>query len=427
MQEFLASTNFTVIFISLIAIKFLLETYLKIRNLKSIELNKDTIPERFTSVVTEEEYKKSIDYNVDRIRFQIFTALFGAVVLIIFTLGGLFNFLSEVVVSTTSSDVLGAVLLGLLLLIVEQVISIPISIYSTFVIEERHGFNKTTTKTFVTDISKSLLISATISSVIYATVIYIVVNLGDNWWIYAFGAVFTLQAIIFFLYPVLIMPLFNKFEPLDDDEFKKPIEKLLEKIDFKSKGLFVMNASLRSTHGNAFFTGFGKNKRIVFFDTLLKTITPDEMEAILGHELGHYKLGHIKKGLLSSLVFGFIGFYLLSEILQSDNFFLDHGLESLTIYSKFLLFYLVIVSYTFFTKPFTSALSRKREFEADDFSFQYTSGEYMISGLLKLSKDNASNLTPDPLYSSYYYSHPPIAERVQSIEKKLSQIGKKRD
>ena len=427
MQEFLASTNFTVIFISLIAIKFLLETYLKIRNLKSIELNKDTIPERFTSVVTEEEYKKSIDYNIDRIRFQIFTALFGAVVLIIFTLGGLFNFLSEVVVSTTSSDVLGAVLLGLLLLIVEQVISIPISIYSTFVIEERHGFNKTTTKTFVTDISKSLLISATISSVIYATVIYIVVNLGDNWWIYAFGAVFTLQAIIFFLYPVLIMPLFNKFEPLDDDEFKKPIEKLLEKIDFKSKGLFVMNASLRSTHGNAFFTGFGKNKRIVFFDTLLKTITPDEMEAILGHELGHYKLGHIKKGLLSSLVFGFIGFYLLSEILQSDNFFLDHGLESLTIYSKFLLFYLVIGSYTFFTKPFTSALSRKREFEADDFSFQYTSGEYMISGLLKLSKDNASNLTPDPLYSSYYYSHPPIAERVQSIEKKLSQIGKKRD
>ena len=427
MQEFLASTNFTVIFISLIAIKFLLETYLKIRNLKSIELNKDTIPERFTSVVTEEEYKKSIDYNVDRIRFQIFTALFGAVVLIIFTLGGLFNFLSEVVVSTTSSDVLGAVLLGLLLLIVEQVISIPISIYSTFVIEERHGFNKTTTKTFVTDISKSLLISATISSVLYATVIYIVVNLGDNWWIYAFGAVFTLQAIIFFLYPVLIMPLFNKFEPLDDDEFKKPIEKLLEKIDFKSKGLFVMNASLRSTHGNAFFTGFGKNKRIVFFDTLLKTITPDEMEAILGHELGHYKLGHIKKGLLSSLVFGFIGFYLLSEILQSDNFFLDHGLESLTIYSKFLLFYLVIGPYTFFTKPFTSALSRKREFEADDFSFQYTSGEYMISGLLKLSKDNASNLTPDPLYSSYYYSHPPIAERVQSIEKKLSQIGKKRD
>jgi len=419
MQDFLNSTNFTQIFIALILIKFLLETYLKIRNLKSIDNNKDSVPPRFKNVVTEEEYKKSILYNTDRIKFQIFTALFGSVVLIIFTIGGLLNYLTQVVMDMTSSNVLGAVLLGLLLIIVEEIISIPISIYSTFVIEERHGFNKTTRKTFVTDIFKGLLISGAISSILYATVIFIIISAGDLWWIYAFAAVFTLQAIIFFLYPVLIMPLFNKFEPLDDEQFKKPIEKLLEKVDFKSKGLFVMNASLRSTHGNAFFTGFGKNKRIVFFDTLLKTINPDEMEAILGHELGHYKLGHIRKTLISSLVFGFLGFYILNEIFKSDNFFIAHGLENLTVYSKFLMFYLVIGSYTFFTKPITSSLSRKREFEADDFSFQFTDGEHMISGLLKLTKDNASNLTPDPLYSSYYYSHPPIAERVASIENKL--------
>ena len=419
MQDFLNSTNFTQIFIALILIKFLLETYLKIRNLKSIDNNKDSVPPRFKDVVTEEEYKKSILYNTDRIKFQIFTALFGSVVLVIFTIGGLLNYLTQVVMDMTSSNVLGAVLLGLLLIIVEEIISIPISIYSTFVIEERHGFNKTTRKTFVTDIFKGLLISGAISSILYATVIFIIISAGDLWWIYAFAAVFTLQAVIFFLYPVLIMPLFNKFEPLDDEQFKKPIEKLLEKVDFKSKGLFVMNASLRSTHGNAFFTGFGKNKRIVFFDTLLKTINPDEMEAILGHELGHYKLGHIRKTLISSLVFGFLGFYILNEIFKSDNFFIAHGLENLTVYSKFLMFYLVIGSYTFFTKPITSALSRKREFEADDFSFQFTDGEHMISGLLKLTKDNASNLTPDPLYSSYYYSHPPIAERVASIENKL--------
>ena len=419
MQDFLNSTNFTQIFIALILIKFLLETYLKIRNLKSIDNNKDSVPPRFKDVVTEEEYKKSILYNTDRIKFQIFTALFGSIVLIIFTIGGLLNYLTQVVMDMTSSNVLGAVLLGLLLIIVEEIISIPISIYSTFVIEERHGFNKTTRKTFVTDIFKGLLISGALSSILYATVIFIIISAGDLWWIYAFAAVFTLQAIIFFLYPVLIMPLFNKFEPLDDEQFKKPIEKLLEKVDFKSKGLFVMNASLRSTHGNAFFTGFGKNKRIVFFDTLLKTINPDEMEAILGHELGHYKLGHIRKTLISSLVFGFLGFYILNEIFKSDNFFIAHGLENLTVYSKFLMFYLVIGSYTFFTKPITSALSRKREFEADDFSFQFTDGEHMISGLLKLTKDNASNLTPDPLYSSYYYSHPPIAERVASIENKL--------
>tara|TARA_B100001057_G_scaffold92722_1_gene89007 strand:- start:31112 stop:32377 length:1266 start_codon:yes stop_codon:yes gene_type:complete len=419
MQDFLNSTNFTQIFIALISIKFLLETYLKIRNLKSIDDNKESVPARFKDVVTEEEYKKSIFYNTDRIKFQIFTSLFGSVVLIIFTIGGLLNYLTQVVMDITPSNVLGAVLLGLLLIIVEEIISIPISIYSTFVIEERHGFNKTTKKTFVTDIFKGLLISGAISSILYATVIFIIISAGDLWWIYAFAAVFTLQAIIFFLYPVLIMPLFNKFEPLDDEEFKKPIEKLLEKVDFKSKGLFVMNASLRSTHGNAFFTGIGKNKRIVFFDTLLKTINPDEMEAILGHELGHYKLGHIRKTLISSLVFGFLGFYILNEIFKSDNFFIAHGLENLTVYSKFLMFYLVIGSYTFFTKPITSALSRKREFEADDFSFQFTDGEHMISGLLKLTKDNASNLTPDPLYSSYYYSHPPIAERVASIENKL--------
>ena len=419
MQDFLNSTNFTQIFIALILIKFLLETYLKIRNLKSIDNNKDSVPPRFKNVVTEEEYKKSILYNTDRIKFQIFTALFGSVVLVIFTIGGLLNYLTQVVMDMTSSNVLGAVLLGLLLIIVEEIISIPISIYSTFVIEERHGFNKTTRKTFVTYIFKGLLISGAISSILDATVIFIIIIAGDLWWIYAFAAVFTLQAIIFFLYPVLIMPLFNKFEPLDDEQFKKPIEKLLEKVDFKSKGLFVMNASLRSTHGNAFFTGFGKNKRIVFFDTLLKTINPDEMEAILGHELGHYKLGHIRKTLISSLVFGFLGFYILNEIFKSDNFFIAHGLENLTVYSKFLMFYLVIGSYTFFTKPITSALSRKREFEADDFSVQFTDGEHMISGLLKLTKDNASNLTPDPLYSSYYYSHPPIAERVASIENKL--------
>ena len=419
MQDFLNSTNFTQIFIALILIKFLLETYLKIRNLKYIDNNKDSVPSRFKDVVTEEEYKKSTLYNTDRIKFQVFTALFGSVVLVIFTIGGLLNYLTQVVMDMTSSNVLGAVLLGLLLIIVEEIISIPISIYSTFVIEERHGFNKTTRKTFVTDIFKGLLISGALSSILYATVIFIIISAGDLWWIYAFAAVFTLQAIIFFLYPVLIMPLFNKFEPLDDEQFKKPIEKLLEKVDFKSKGLFVMNASLRSTHGNAFFTGFGKNKRIVFFDTLLKTINPDEMEAILGHELGHYKLGHIRKTLISSLVFGFLGFYILNEIFKSDNFFIAHGLDNLTVYSKFLMFYLVIGSYTFFTKPITSALSRKREFEADDFSFQFTDGEHMISGLLKLTKDNASNLTPDPLYSSYYYSHPPIAERVASIENKL--------
>ena len=398
--------------------ELLLETYLKQRNIQSMEKNKETIPERFIGVVTEEEYKKSINYNTERIRFSMFTATISVGVLLLFTTGGLLNSLTKIVQDITQSNVLGIILLGLFIVLIDEIVGIPLAVYSTFTLEEKYGFNKTTAKTFIQDLIKNLIISVVFASTLYAVVISIIERLGDNWWIYAFVAVFLFQAIVFYLYPVLILPLFNKLEPITDEKFKEPIEKLLNKINFKAKGLFVMDGSLRSSHGNAFFTGFGNNKRIVFYDTLLETITPKEMESILGHELGHYKLGHIRRTLVSSIFFGFLGFYILGQVFMADQFFYGHGLDEVTLYSKFLLFYLVIGSYTFFTKPFTSYISRQREFAADDFSIEYTEVESMISGLLKLSKDNASNLTPDPLYSSYYYSHPPIAERVKSLEGK---------
>ena len=416
--ELINDLNFNILFPLFIGFKLLLETYLKQRNIQSMEKNKETIPERFIDVVTEEEYKKSINYNTERIRFSMFTAAISVGVLLLFTTGGLLNFLTKIVQDITQSNVLGIILLGLFIVLIDEIIGIPLAIYSTFTLEEKYGFNKTTAKTFVQDLIKNLIISVIFASTLYAVVISIIERLGDNWWIYAFVAVFLFQAIVFYLYPVLILPLFNKLEPITDEKFKEPIEKLLNKINFKAKGLFVMDGSLRSSHGNAFFTGFGNNKRIVFYDTLLETITPKEMESILGHELGHYKLGHIRRTLVSSIFFGFLGFYILGQVFMADQFFYGHGLDEVTLYSKFLLFYLVIGSYTFFTKPFTSYISRQREFAADDFSIEYTEVESMISGLLKLSKDNASNLTPDPLYSSYYYSHPPIAERVKSLEGK---------
>ena len=416
--ELINDLNFNILFPLFIGFKLLLETYLKQRNIQSMEKNKETIPERFIDVVTEEEYKKSINYNTERIRFSMFTATISVGVLLLFTTGGLLNFLTKIVQDITQSNVLGIILLGLFIVLIDEIIGIPLAIYSTFTLEEKYGFNKTTAKTFVQDLIKNLIISVVFASTLYAVVISIIERLGDNWWIYAFVAVFLFQAIVFYLYPVLILPLFNKLEPITDEKFKEPIEKLLNKINFKAKGLFVMDGSLRSSHGNAFFTGYGNNKRIVFYDTLLETITPKEMESILGHELGHYKLGHIRRTLVSSIFFGFLGFYILGQVFMADQFFYGHGLDEVTLYSKFLLFYLVIGSYTFFTKPFTSYISRQREFAADDFSIEYTEVESMISGLLKLSKDNASNLTPDPLYSSYYYSHPPIAERVKSLEGK---------
>ena len=416
--ELINDLNFNILFPVFIGFKLLLETYLKQRNIQSMEKNKENIPERFIGVVTEEEYKKSINYNTERIRFSMFTAIISAGVLLLFTTGGLLNSLTKIVQDITQSNVLGIILLGLFIVLIDEIIEIPLAIYSTFTLEEKYGFNKTTAKTFIQDLIKNLSISVIFASTLYAVVISIIERLGDNWWIYAFIAVFLFQAIVFYLYPVLILPLFNKLEPITDEKFKEPIEKLLNKINFKAKGLFVMDGSLRSSHGNAFFTGFGNNKRIVFYDTLLETITPKEMESILGHELGHYKLGHIRRTLISSIFFGFLGFYILGQVFMADQFFYGHGLDEVTLYSKFLLFYLVIGSYTFFTKPLTSYISRQREFAADDFSIEFTEVESMISGLLKLSKDNASNLTPDPLFSSYYYSHPPIAERVKSLEAK---------
>ena len=424
--DFINELNFTLLFPIFLLAKLLLETYLKQRNIQSMQRNKNAIPARFIQVVTEEEYKKSINYNTERIRFSIYTAVISVSVLLLFTIGGLLSWLTTVVLGITQSNILGVVLLGLFLVLLNEFIEIPLSIYSTFYLEEKYGFNKTTRKTFIQDLLKSFIIQVSFSSALYSVVIIILERFGDNWWIYAFLAVFLFQAIIFYLYPVLILPLFNKLEPITDEKFKEPIEKLLNKINFKARGLFVMDGSLRSSHGNAFFTGFGNNKRIVFYDTLLETITPTEMESILGHELGHYKLGHIRSSLIGSIFFGFFGFYILGQVFKAEQFFINHGLDEITLYSKFLLFYLVIGSYTFFTRPISSYISRQREFAADDFSIQYTKVESMISGLLKLSKDNASNLTPDPLYSAYYYSHPPIAERIKSLEGKKD-LGNAKD
>lgn len=418
-MEFFNSLNFKFIFIFIVTLKLLLESYLVFRNISSIKRNKERIPSRFKDIVTNQEYSRAVNYNISKLRFQIVSSFTSSALLLLITLGGLLSLLTKIATETTSSNVIGAILLGVLFIIFSEIVGMPFSIYSIFFLEAKYGFNKTTVKTFILDTIKQFILSVILISIIFSIIVIIIQYFVSFWWLYAFIAVFIFQVILFFVYPTLIAPLFNKFEDLSDERFKEPIEKLLEKVEFESKGLLVMNASLRSTHGNAFFTGFGKNKRIVFFDTLLKTITPNEMEAILGHELGHSKLGHIREGFVITTLFSFFSFYILGWVFSSDNFFTAHGLTELTIFSKILMFYLVASSYVFFIRPVSSYLSRKREFQADDFSLKYTNAEHMISGLLKLSKDNASNLTPDPMYSGYYYSHPPIAERIKSLEEKF--------
>ena len=310
--EIINELNFNVLFPLFIGFKFLLETYLKQRNIQSMEDNKDAIPERFVGVVTEEEYKKSINYNTERIRFSMLTALISVGVLLLFTTGGLLNSLTKVVQGVTQSNVVGIILLGLFIVLIDEIIGIPLAIYSTFYLEEKYGFNKTTTKTFIQDLIKSLLISIIFSSTLYAVVISIIERLGDNWWIYAFVAVFLFQAIIFYLYPVLILPLFNKLEPLEDGDLKDRLIALADKAGFRAKTIEVMDGSKRSGHSNAFFTGFGRFRRIVLYDTLIEQMDTEELEAVLAHEIGHYKCGHVPKRLALSALFGLAGFWFVA-------------------------------------------------------------------------------------------------------------------
>ena len=320
-MEILNTLNFTFIFLSLIFTKLIVENYLIYRNILFIKKNINVVPKRFENIITKDEYILTNNYNISKLKFQFLSSISSLIIILLLTFGGLINFFTNLISNLTDINSLGAVLLGIIFIIISEIIEIPFSIYSTFKIEAKYGFNKTTKKTFVLDFFKSLALSIILISIIFSLIVIIVENLSSYWWLYSFISIFMFQIILFFLYPTLIAPLFNKFKPLTDEKFKKPIEKLLKKVKFEAKALMVMNASLRSTHGNAFFTGFGKNKRIVFFDTLLDTITPNEMEAILAHELGHAKLGHIKKGLVASTILSFFSFYILGLTYNSNNFF----------------------------------------------------------------------------------------------------------
>jgi STE24 endopeptidase len=298
---------------------------------------------------------------------------------------------------------------------------LPQSLYFTFVIEERFGFNKTTFQTFVLDLLKGTMLALLIGAPIAYVILWVMSIMGTHWWLYAFAFLTIIQFSLIYLYPKFIAPLFNKFTPLEDGEVKIKIEALMQRCGFHASGLFVMDASKRSGHGNAYFTGFGKNKRIVFFDTLLKSLSPLEVEAVLAHELGHMKKKHIQKALIKGLITSFLGFALLGYLKNNVFFFNGHGVQTLTDYTVLALFSMVIGTYTFFLTPINAYFSRKHEYEADYFAYENSSAEALISSLVKMYKDNASTLTPDPLYSKFYFSHPPASERVSYLESLLRQ------
>lgn len=406
----------TKVFLLFLFTKALIEAWLDMKNRAHILAHSDEVPEKFKDQISLEDHQKAANYSITKIKTSKFFKAVDLIVMLIWTLGGGLESLNTIVAGFSLGPITHGVVFFALFGLIGMFLGLPQSIYSTFVVEEKYGFNKTTPKIFITDMIKGIVLGGIIGLPIVAGILWIMQALGGNWWVYGWAFLTLIQFFLIWLYPTVIAPLFNKFTPLEEGEVKERVLSLLERTGFQSKGLFVMDASMRSAHGNAYFTGFGKNKRIVFFDTLIKTLEADEVESVLAHELGHFKKKHIIKQLAKGIVFSLIGFWILGVCLKSEAFFQGHGVQTMGTHLALVLFMMVSGAYTFFLTPISAWVSRKYEFEADEFASRNAKASKLISALVKMYKDNASTLTPDPIYSAFYHSHPPALIRVQFLE-----------
>jgi len=406
-------------FIFLLIFTTAVELFLGQRQKNFVVKNKKRVPAAFNKIIKLADHKKAADYTVTKISFNSIELIFGAIILYFITLGGGINFISNTVGQYFENQIFNGALIITNVFVALHLINIPSSLYQTFVIEGKYGFNKITPKLFFTDQLKSIfVVMIPLIFITSSAALWILSELGKQWWLWlwVFLSVFSIAGVA--LAPVL-KQLFNKYTPLKDNNLKKNIEKLLKKCGFESSGLFEMNGSLRSTHGNAFFGGFGKTKRIIFFDTLLEKLNTKEIEAVIAHELGHFKRNHVKKLLLIQISLIFLSLYFFSGLKDTQAFYVGLGVESLSDANFLILFTLVLLPFVmFFVAPLISWLQRKYEFEADEYACEFAKPSDLKQSLIKLYRDNASTLTPDPLYSAFYHSHPPASIRIQAIDKK---------
>lgn len=413
----LTPENIHLSFIIFFSITLLVKIVLLVLNIYHIKANFGQVPNEFADTIGLEDHQKAQNYTVAKNKLSLFSLIFHGIILLAWLETGLLKDLFVSVTSFTEDSVYQGVIFILLFSLINGVLSIPESLFSTFIIEEKFGFNKTTPILFIKDLVKQFVISLIIGIPFLYFILEILYGLGDNWWLYTWGFILSFQFIMIWAYPKFIAPLFNKFSELDDKELISDVAALSERCDVQFKDYYVMNASLRSSHGNAYFTGFGKNKRIVFFDTLLSSLQTDEVISVLAHELGHFKRKHIFKMIVSSSFFLLVGLFILGQLYNHQAFFTAFGFETNEPYVALLLFSLISSYYTFLFTPVSSWLSRKNEFEADEFAATHASAKKLITALLKMYKDNSSSLTPHPLYSKFYYSHPPAKERIDFLNK----------
>ncbi len=412
---------FTYTFLATLGSGLLLQIWLLRRHHYHILSHRSEVPEAFVDQVSLSQHHTAADYTTARISLWTKEIVVGSILLLAWTLGGGLQFIQGV----WNSMALGfdPLILGtgfiFSVFLISGILDMPFSIYSTFILENRYGFNSTTPARFISDLLLKLLLSLLLGAPMIWVILWLMHSAGNLWWLAAWGVWTGFTLLLSWAYPTLIAPLFNKFVPLKDEQLRLRIQQLLDRCGFASNGIFVMDGSKRSSHGNAYFTGLGKSKRIVFFDTLLAHLDADEMEAVLAHELGHFKHRHILKGMVIMMGSSLLGLALLGWLIEQSWFFNGLGVSTESSPMALLLFLMIAPVFSQFLQPLMAKLQRTHEFEADDYAVEQTGAEPMIRSLVKLYKENASTLTPDPLYSAFHDSHPPAPVRIAYLSTKV--------
>ena len=408
---------FSFVFLAALALATGVRLWLAQRHASHITTHRGQVPAAFAGEISLAEHQKAADYTCAKTRLAIAGVAADAAVILLLTFGGGLQLLHELTAAWLPEGVARGVALIVFVMLVMTLADAPLGLYRTFVIEERYGFNKMTPALYLLDFAKTMLLAAAFGLPLAAAVLWLMEKAGEYWWFYAWLTWAAFNLFMLAVYPTWIAPLFNKFSPMQDPELKERVERLLARCGFKVKGLLVMDGSRRSAHGNAYFTGFGAAKRIVFFDTLLSRLNPAEVEAVLAHELGHFRLRHVMKR-MAWIFLASLGFLWVLGLLMGQPWFF-HGLNVATPSPAMglVLFSIVVPMFTFPLQPFSAMVSRKHEFEADEYASRNAAAGDLVSALIKLYRDNATTLTPDPLHSAWYDSHPPAVERIARLQK----------
>ena len=406
---------FTLLFLAMLLISTFMRLYLSQRQINYVSQHRAKVPDSFAENISLEDHQKAADYTTAKVKFGRLPLFYEVALILFWTLGGGLQWLDQNILTLDLHPILTGITVILVFTFISSILDLPFSIYSTFVIEEKFGFNRTTIKTLISDMLKGSLLGLAIGVPLIYIILWLMEQAGDQWWLYTWLVISAFSLFMMWVYPTWIAPIFNKFEPLEEGDTLNRITRLLQRCGFNSNGIFVIDGSKRSSHGNAYFSGFGRNKRIVFFDTLLKMLSDDELEAVLAHELGHFKKKHIIKGILISFATTLVGLALLAWLMKAEWFYTALGVTQTSTYMALLLFTLIMPVFTFVFQPLFSIFSRKNEFEADAFAAEQTDAKYLINALVGLYRENASTLTPDPLYSAFYDSHPPAPVRIAHL------------